>query len=216
MLGLVSPCDMRNHGGHTALVDAGRPSTGSGQSGGHKVELEAGSPDLVAGHHPGLPVTLAGHSSFKTSASPTVPWGQNHTCPTCPWAALRESTLEAIKCWTASAIVHTCLLPHLNPEQFKLCYQVQRHQLSHRGVAAVVQLLQGCWAVPWQTAPTGHHKQGLPEEEFEGRGTVGFPQWDGHFPTSTPAPKAFKPHPKPMTRQKSGEDPGRLSLPNLA
>lgn len=76
----------------------------------------------------------------------------------------------------------------------------------------MVQLLQGCRDVPWQMAPTGHRKQGLPEDEFAGRGTDGVLMgWGAHrtlLPTTAPAPKAeFKPHPKPTTHPKNGEDP---------
>lgn len=105
LLGLAWPRDMRNGIGHTALTDAEWPGPGSGQSGGRNVELEAGSPDLVARHHPGSPVTLGRPLTSGASAPQPVPWGQNHTSPTCPWVAMRlkqwENTLEAIKCWTS-------------------------------------------------------------------------------------------------------------------
>lgn len=58
LLGLASPRDTKNPGGHRALVDMARPGPGAGQSGGPDADLEAGSPDLVAGHRPGLPGTL--------------------------------------------------------------------------------------------------------------------------------------------------------------
>lgn len=69
LLGLASPRDTKNHGGHRALVDMARPGPGSGQSGGPDADLEAGSPDLAAGHRPGLPGTLGRPLISGASAS---------------------------------------------------------------------------------------------------------------------------------------------------
>lgn len=105
LLGLASPRDTKACSEPTALTDVERPGPSSGQSGGCNVELESGSPDLVARNYPGVPVTLGRPVISGSSTFPPVPWGQNHTCPTCPWVASRlkqwEDTLETIKCWTS-------------------------------------------------------------------------------------------------------------------
>lgn len=131
LLGLALPGDTRNGSGQMALIDAELPGAGSGQSGGRNVELEAGSPDLMARQHPGLPVTPGRPLASGVSASPPVPRGQNHTCPTCPRVSVRlkqwENTPEAIKCWAGPGSrlypVHFCA--YILHTQFKLWYQVQ-------------------------------------------------------------------------------------------
>lgn len=76
----------------------------------------------------------------------------------------------------------------------------------------MVQLLQRCGDVLWQTAPTRHQRQ-PPEEELEERGSGGLPPHRGLGNTPHPAPHhhpgpqgTLEPDPKPVSQQKAGED----------
>lgn len=80
----------------------------------------------------------------------------------------------------------------------------------------MVQLLQGCWDVPWQTVPTGHHRRASPEEGFEGRGTEGCGAHHTLIPTLPRPPKHSQSPPQASDPPEKWGRSGKTCLPQTS